>query len=153
MRYLPVNLDIAGRRVLVVGGGQVATRKVKTLRACGALVTVVSPAFAPGLTRMKGITRIKRGYRKTDLRGVTLVVSAAGPQDVNRRAWEHACAAGIPINVVDQPDLCTFTVPAVLTRGDLVITISTGGGSPALSGRIREILTATIGPEDRKSVV
>jgi precorrin-2 dehydrogenase/sirohydrochlorin ferrochelatase len=147
VRYLPINLDIAGRRVLVVGGGRVATRKVKSLRECGAEVTVVSPAFCSGLARMGGIRRLRRGYRKADLRGMWLVVSAAGPQAVNRRVWEHARQAGIPVNVVDQPDLCTFTVPAVLTRGELVLTVSTGGGSPALSGRIREILAAAIGPE------
>jgi precorrin-2 dehydrogenase/sirohydrochlorin ferrochelatase len=138
---------VAGQNVLVIGGGRVASRKVRSLRECGARVTVVSPAFCSGLARMKDIRRIRRGYRKTDLRGIRLVISAAGPPAVNRRAYEHAAAAGIPINVVDQPDLCTFTVPAVLNRGSLVITISTGGGSPALSGRIREILAAAIGPE------
>lgn len=147
MRYLPVNLDVAGRKALVVGGGRVASRKVRSLRECGAEVTVVSPAFCSGLARMKGIRRLRRGYRKSDLRGVWLVVSAAGPQAVNQRVWEHAQEAGVPVNVVDQPALCTFTVPAVVRRGDLVITVSTGGGSPALSGRIREILSAAIGPE------
>lgn len=147
MRYLPVNLDVAGRRVLVVGGGRVASRKVKSLRECGAEVTVVSPAFCSGLARMRGIHRVRRGYRRSDLRGMWLVVSAAGPQAVNQRVWEHAREAGIPVNVVDQPVLCTFTVPAVLRRGELVITVSTGGGSPSLSGRIREILGAAIGPE------
>lgn len=147
MRYLPVNLDVAGRRVLVVGGGRVAARKIKALRDCGAEVTVVSPRFCSGVARMKGVRRIRRSYRRTDLRGAALVVSAAGPQTVNRRVWEDACAAGVPVNVVDQPALCTFTMPAVLKRGDLVITVSTGGGSPALSARVRELLAEVIGPE------
>ena len=103
MRYLPVNLDVAGRKVLVVGGGRVAARKVRSLRECGAEVTVVSPAFCSGLARMKGIRRIRRGYRKSDLRSMWLVVSAAGPQAVNRRVWVQATAAGVPVNVVDQP--------------------------------------------------
>lgn len=144
---MPANLDIAGRRVLVIGGGRVASRKIKTLRDCGALVTVVSPAFCSGVARMKGITRVRRGYRKSDLRGAVLVVSAAGPPAVNRRASRQAAAVGVLINVVDQPELCTFTLPAVLSRGDLVITISTGGGSPALAKRIRDILADVIGPE------
>jgi len=147
VKYFPINFDVSGRGVLVIGGGQVALRKVKSLRACGAAVTVVSPAFCSGLSRMKGIRRIRRGYRKSDLRGACLVISAAGPQAVNRLAWEHASEAGIPINVVDQPELCTFTLPAVLNWGELMITVSTGGGSPALSAHIRRKLEETIGPE------
>jgi len=147
VKYFPINLDVAGRRVLVIGGGKVACRKVKKLRACGAEVTVVSPSFCSGLARLKGIQRIHRGYRKSDLRDVWLVVSAAGPQEVNRRVWKHASEANIPINVVDQPELCTFTVPAILSWGELLITISTGGGSPALSAEIRRSLTELIGPE------
>ncbi len=146
MKYYPINLDLAGRKVLVIGAGVVAHRKVVSLVECGALVTVVSPAFCAALARMKGIQRVQRGYRKTDLRGACLVISATDSPTVNRRAWEQARAAGVPVNVVDQPELCTFTVPAVCRRGDLVIAVSTGGGSPALSGRIRERIEATITP-------
>lgn len=147
MRYLPIQLDIAGRRVLVIGGGRVASRKIKALRDCGALVTVVSPAFCSGVARLKGITRVRRGYRRSDLCGVALAVSAAGPAEVNRRAYRDALAAGLPINVVDQPELCTFIMPAILRRGDLTITVSTGGGSPALAKRIRDLLAEMVGPE------
>ncbi len=147
MKYFPINLKVTGRKVLVVGGGTVALRKVERLRACGADVTVVSPSFCSGLARMKGIRRVRRRYRKSDLRGSVLAIGAAGPQEVNRRVWEHASEAGIPVNVVDQPELCTFTVPAVLTRGELQIAVSTGGGSPALSAQIRRKLEDTIGPE------
>jgi precorrin-2 dehydrogenase/sirohydrochlorin ferrochelatase len=146
VRYFPVNLDVAGRKALVVGGGAVALRKVQSLVRCGANVTVVSPAFCAALRRMDGIRRVTRRYRKTDLAGACLVVSATDVQEVNRRVWEHATAARLPVNVVDQPDLCTFTVPAVLSRGDLLIAVSTGGGGPALSGRIRRLLAKTIGP-------
>ena len=146
MKYYPVNLDLAGRKVLVIGAGTVAHRKAQSLVECGAQVTVVSPKFCAALARMKGIRRVQRGYRKTDLRGACLVISATDSQAVNRRAWEHGRAAGIPVNVVDQPELCTFTVPAVCRRGDIVIAISTGGGSPALSGRIRERIEETITP-------
>ena len=137
MRYFPLNLDIAGKKALVVGGGQVALRKVERLLECCAVVTVVSPEFCRGLTRMRGIKRIRRRYRKTDIRGAALVISATDSMGANRRVYEHATEAGIPVNVVDQPELCSFTVPAVVSRGELLVTISTGGGSPALSARIR----------------
>lgn len=146
MNYYPINLDLSGRKVLVVGAGSVAQRKAKSLVECGARVTVVSPEFCPALARMSGIRRVRRGYRKTDLRGACLVISATDSEAVNRRVWEHGRAAGIPVNVVDQPELCTFTVPAVCRRGAIVIAISTGGGSPALSGRIRERIEDAIGP-------
>jgi precorrin-2 dehydrogenase/sirohydrochlorin ferrochelatase len=147
MRYFPINFDVAGRPVLVVGGGRIALRKVRSLLACGAAVTVVSPDFCAGLARLKSIRRVRRPYRKTDLRGACLVISATDSQAVNERVWAHASAAGIPVNVVDQPDRCTFTVPAVFRRGDLLITISTGGGGPALARRLRERFERDIGPE------
>ena len=146
MKYYPINYNVAGRKVLVVGGGGVAQRKVEGLRACGARVTVVSPEFSAALVRMTGVRRLERRYRKSDLRGACLVISATDSAEVNARVFEQASAAGIPVNVVDQPDLCTFTVPATISRGDLVITISTGGGSPALSRRIRERLETSIEP-------
>lgn len=138
MKYFPVNLDIAGKKVVVVGAGEVASRKVKSLTACGADVTVVSPAFCRTLSRMKGIKRLKRAYRKGDLKGAFIAISATDSDKVNQRVYQHAVDAGIPVNVVDQPALCTFTVPAVISKRDLLVTISTGGGSPALSRRIRK---------------
>ena len=147
MRYFPINLDVRGRDVLVIGGGRVALRKVEGLVACGARVTVVSPAFCDELASMEAIRRVEREYREGDMRGACLVVSAANSQAANEAASEHASKAGIPVNVVDQPELCTFTVPAVLSRGDLLIAISTSGASPALAGRIRRMLAEQIGPE------
>lgn len=146
MKYFPVNLNIGGRKVLVVGGGEVAFRKVMGLAACGACVTVISPSFCGGLVRVKGIKRIRRPYRKADLKGMCLVVSATDSKTTNQRVWEHASSNGIPVNVVDQPDLCTFTVPAVVRKGDLLIAVSTGGGSPALAGRIRKHIEKNIDP-------
>lgn len=146
MKYFPINLDIRGRTVLVVGGGQVALRKVKSLKACGARVTVVSPAFCAGLAHMKGIKRAKRTHKRTDLQGVCLVVSATDDEKTNRRVWKQASSKNIPVNVVDQPKLCSFTVPAVAAEGDLVVTISTGGGSPALAAKIRKQIEKNIDP-------
>jgi len=146
VKTLPINYVVAGRRVLVVGGGRVALRKVRRLVDCGAEVTVVSPIFCQSLARLAGIRRVGRRYRKTDLRGVCLAIVATDSAAVNRRVWEHAEAVGIPVNVVDQPDLCTFTVPAVVVRGDLVLTVSTGGGSPAMSRQVRQELEDAFGP-------
>ena len=138
MKYFPVNLDISGKKVVVVGGGEVASRKVASLVSCGAEVTVVSPGFCRTLGRMKGIARVKRAYRKGDLKGAFIAISATDSEKVNRRVYQHAVDADIPVNVVDQPALCTFIVPAVIRKRDLQVTISTGGGSPALSRRIRK---------------
>ncbi len=146
MKYFPINMDIRGRKVLVVGGGNVAFRKTETLLKCGGLVTVVSPEFAPAFDRLSGIRIIRRRYRKSDIRGAFLVISATDSTDANRRVWEHATAAHVPVNVVDQPDLCTFTVPSVIARDELILTISTGGGSPALAKQIRKHLESQIGP-------
>ncbi len=146
MKHFPVNLDIRGRKVLVVGGGQVALRKVKALVACGACVTVVSLASCRALLRMENVKRMRRAYRKSDLNGVCLVVGATDSRKTNQQVWEHASSKGIPVNIVDQPELCTFTVPSVMRRGDLLVTVSTGGGSPALAAKVRRQLEKNIDP-------
>lgn len=146
MRYFPINLDVQGRKVLVVGGGKIALRKVRSLLAAGATVTVVSPEICRELMDLKAVVKLGRAYRAGDIDGACLVIGATDNADVNREVWKHASAASIPCNVVDQPDLCSFTIPAVLTRGDLTITISTGGVSPALSGRLRRQLQQELSP-------
>ena len=150
MKYFPINIDINNKKALVVGGGQIAARKVERLKQCGARITVVSPEFCRDLSRAKGVKRIKRRYRKSDIQGARIVISATDSEAANRRVYEHASAANIPVNVVDQPHLCTFTVPAVIERGDLLITISTGGGSPALSSKIRKQLEKQLDPSFQK---
>lgn len=146
MRYYPVNLDIAGRTALVVGGGQVALRKARSLKACGALVTVVSPEFVRAFARLSGVTLVKRRYRSGDVRGACLVVGATNSPEVNQVIWKDAARLGVPVNIVDCPKLCTFTVPAIMTRGRLMLTISTGGASPAISRRVREELEKAVSP-------
>jgi len=147
LNYFPINLDVCGHRAIVVGGGKIALRKVQALVACDADVVVVSPDFCPELAAMSEITRIGRCYEDGDLCNAVVVISATDSEEVNRRVWEDAQDAGIPVNVVDQPARCTFTVPAVLKRGDILITVSTGGAGPALSGSIRRHLEDVIGPE------
>ena len=124
-----------------------ALRKVASLQQAGARVRVVSPQFCAPLERIKGVARHRRQYRRSDLKGAALVVSATDDPAVNRRVAREARAAGVPVNVVDQPDLCSFFVPASLRRGRLTITVSTGGASPALSGMVRRQLAHLFGAE------
>jgi len=150
MRYYPIHLDIRGRHCLVVGGGSVGTRKVQTLLECGARVTVVSPQISSDLRRLEqaGEIRIRRrSYRSPDMRGVFLVIGATDDQDLNQRVSRDAARAGIPCNIADRPAACSFVLPAVVQRGDLVITISTSGKSPALAKKLRRELQRQYGPE------
>jgi len=150
MRYYPVNLDLAGRPCAVIGGGSVAERKVAALRDAGAKVTVISPAVTAGLERMAAageIALVRRPYQPGDLAGFFLAVAAASDPEANRQAAREARARQVLINVADTPELCDFTVPAQMVRGELLLTVSTGGKSPALARCIREELMDFYGPE------
>lgn len=150
MRYFPIQLDIRGRRCLVVGGGGVGTRKVKSLLACGARVTVVSPAATEELRVLAGqgqITLQLREYATEDLQGVFLVIGATDDENLNRRVSEDAERSNLLCNIADRPEKCNFILPAVVQRGDLVITVSTSGQSPALAKKLRQDLQAQFGDE------
>ena len=135
--YYPVNLDIAGKKCLVVGGGKVAVRKVRSLLDFGASVVMVSPDAATGLRGTKNLRVLKRKYRSGDTKGAALVIAATDDEAINRKVSEDARKKGVLVNVVDQPKLCSFIVPASVRRGRLTISVSTGGASPSLAGRIR----------------
>ncbi|WP_245690451.1 precorrin-2 dehydrogenase/sirohydrochlorin ferrochelatase family protein [Sporolituus thermophilus] len=148
--YYPVNLNLAGRRCAVIGGGAVAARKVLALLAAGAAVTVVSPAVTAELAALAAagqITHIERPYWPGAIENFFIVICATDDPDVNRQAAEEGRAKGALVNVADAPELCDFTVPSQIVRGDLVITVSTGGKSPALARRLRQELEARYGPE------
>ena len=150
MKYYPVHLDIKNRNCLVVGGGAVGTRKVNTLVACGARVTVVSPDPAQPLKKMAAegsITLKERAYRTVDLKDMFLVIGATDDEKLNRQISEEAEQIGILCNIADRPEACNFILPSVVQRGDLVITISTSGQSPALAKRLRRKLEAQFGEE------
>lgn len=142
----PVNLNLNGRRCLVVGAGRIALRKVDQLLTCGAEVTVIAPVVHPDL-RTRRITVIERAYRTHDVDGYRLVITATGDTDVDQQIFDEAEANGIWVNSADDPDRCTFTLPAVVRRGSLLLTASTGGASPALSSWIRRQLENTFGDE------
>lgn len=150
MRYYPVYLDIRNRHCLVVGGGGVATRKVVALLACGAEVTVVSPLVSDGIKKMMAenqIRHIQRTYTGKDLSGVFLVIGATDDEETNRRIHRDAEQRGCLCNIADQPHLCNFILPSVISQGDLTIAISTSGKSPAFARHLRRRLQDQFGPE------
>lgn len=142
--YYPVFLDLRGRRCVVVGGGEVALRKVEGLLAAGAEVTVVAPQALP---MPAGVTLVERAFRPDDLDGAFFVISATGDRAVNSAVAEEAKARDILINVVDVPAESSAILPAVVRRGEFVLAISTGGASPALARRLRERLEQEFGEE------
>jgi precorrin-2 dehydrogenase/sirohydrochlorin ferrochelatase len=150
MGYIPIFLDVTGRECVVVGGGEVAERKVEALLNAGAHVTVVSPRLSQSLESIAArglVTHIARDYERGDIRGCVLVYAASDDPKLHRELVAEARALGIPINVVDVPELCTFISPAVVNRGDLQIAISTGGASPAFAARLRRALEDQFGTE------
>jgi len=142
-----VALHVAGRKCVVVGGGDVALRKAEALAAAGAEVWAVAPEVHSSLRENSSVQCVEAAYDPSHLHGAMLVIAATDDAVVNRRVSEDAESRGILVNVVDQPDLCSFIVPASVKRGDLCIAISTGGSSPALARRIREQLDEQFGPE------
>lgn len=150
MRYFPVFLDLKEKSCVVIGGGRVAERKIQNLRKAGAAVTVVSPRLIEGLKRLKQANRIRhlpRSYRRGDLKDAYLAIAATDDRSANERVFREATALRIPVNVVDDPLHCSFIVPAVVSRGDILLAISTGGQSPALAKALRKKLQKEIGPE------
>jgi precorrin-2 dehydrogenase/sirohydrochlorin ferrochelatase len=149
MGYIPIFLDVTGRKCVVVGGGEVAARKVEALLNAGAQVTVVSPRLSPldSLAARGLVTHIARDYERGDIRGCILVYAATDDPKLHRELVAEARALGIPVNVADVPELCTFISPAVVNRGELQIAISTGGASPAFAARLRRELEDQFGTE------
>jgi precorrin-2 dehydrogenase/sirohydrochlorin ferrochelatase len=150
MRYYPVNLDITDRNCLVVGGGSVASRKVATLLSCGAAVTVVSPRVCDRLNQLaaEGAIRLnKRPYDRADLEGMFLVIGATDDEDVNRKVSRDAEAHRMLCNIADRPGICNFILPSIVRRGDLILTISTSGSSPAFAKKMRQCLESQFGEE------
>ncbi len=146
MQY-PVNLVLDGRRCLVVGGGKVALRKVEGLLACGGRVTVVAPRISPELRALGDVMIEERPWRPADLDGMWLVIAATDDPAVNRSVYDAGQRAGVWVNGADDPANCSFTLPSVVRRGDLQLTVSTGGRSPALATWLRRRLEGEIGPE------
>ncbi len=145
-----VNLNLEGRAALVVGGGEIATRKAEDLLLAKASVTVVAPILCPAMEALTATRRVDahvRPYRDGDIGDSFVVIAATDDVAVNTAVFQEATRRNVLVNVVDVPALCTFTVPATVHRGDLTIAIATEGRSPAFSGILREELEGRYGPE------
>jgi precorrin-2 dehydrogenase / sirohydrochlorin ferrochelatase len=144
----PVVLRVFGRRCVVVGGGEVATRKVGALTRDGAQLVVVAPEISDEIQQLADIGAAqveRRPFEPTDLDGAFLAFAATDNRAVNRLVAEEARARGVLVNVADDPGACDFTVPAVVRRKDITLAVSTGGRSPAFSRYLREQLTEWLG--------
>ncbi|MFM8442609.1 MAG: siroheme synthase CysG [Methylococcus sp.] len=147
MQYLPIFLRLSRQPVLVVGGGEVAARKVNALLRAGGQVTVLSPELGTELTAMAVEGRIKhlrKYFEPEDVQPYALVISATNRREVNEAVAGAARRHRIPVNVVDCPELCSFIFPAIVDRSPVVIAISTGGASPVLARLVRARLEAAL---------
>lgn len=148
--YYPAFLDLKDKFCVVIGGGKVAERKILALLEVKARVKVISPELTQTLVELfnqRKITWEKREYREGDLEGAWLVIAATNDPETQKKISEEAEKRRIFCNVVDVPELCSFIVPSVIRRGELVLAISTSGSSPAVARRIREILERFFGWE------
>ena len=147
MDWYPVFWNLRGRPVLVVGGGQVAARKVKALLRSGAAVSVAAERLGVELRAELDAGRIAHlvgGYAGEVLRGQRLVVAATDDAEVNHRVASDAREAGIPVNVVDDPSHCDFILPAIVDRSPLLIAVSSGGHAPMLARHVKTWLEARL---------
>ena len=142
--YYPVYLNLAGKRCVILGGGTIAQGKLAALRDAGAKITVISPQSTDGIKRaaQRGhVTLLQREYQPGDLAGAFIAVAATNVWHVNRQIYEEAEERGVLLNVVDDPDQCTFIAPSIVRRDPITLAISTGGASPALARKMRETLS------------
>ncbi len=145
MGLYPVLLQMENRLAAVIGGGEVAFRKVRDLLEAGARVRVISPELHEGLLELnkdedERLDLQRREYRPGDLEGVQIAFSATNDSAVNRQVFEEATERGIFLNSVDDPPNCSFIVPSFVRKGELILALSTGGASPAMAARLRRQL-------------
>lgn len=154
MDYLPIALNIRNQPCLVVGGGDVAARKIQLLLRARAHVTLVAPqlsAAAQALLQSKSsvVEHVARAYQASDIQGRVLVIAATDDERVNAQVAADARLLAVPVNVVDRPELCSFTMPSIVDRSPILIAVSTGGASPVLArllrARLETFVPATFG--------
>ena len=155
--YYPVFLDLRGRRVVVIGGGAMGEEKVTRLMPYGADVVVVSPDVTDEVSKLAQDGQVewtRRLYRGGDLEGAFIAIVADTSDDaVNHAVSEEAHQRNVPLNVADVTDLCTWITPSVARRGEVIVATSTGGASPALARRFREILNGECRLESRHELM
>ncbi len=152
MKLYPIMVNMSNKPAVIIGGGEVAARKVSDLLDAGALVKVVSPDFNEEIIKASEfqcskLVLIKRKYEKNDLEGAFIVFSATNDAKVNAEVFREAEERGILINAVDDPPNCSFYIPSFVRKGDLLIALSTAGASPAMAARLRREIEKHI-PED-----
>ena len=148
--YYPIFLNIQGKRSIVIGGGNVALRKIKTLLECRAKVIVISPKPHPEVSKLseeRMIRLIERDYKASDLKDAVIAIVCTNVKRVNRKAADEARKAGVLVNVSDDPERSDFIIPSFFRRGNLTVAVSTSGGSPALARKIRTKLEKSFGEE------
>ncbi len=151
MRYFPVFLDIAGKPVVIIGGGNIAHQKAESLVDAGAQVTVVSPELNEAMQALKDegkLMHIKREYEPGDLEGYELAFVATDDRKDNQRACQEGRERRVWVNAVDDIPNCDFIMPGIVRKGDLVVAISTSGASPAMARKAREDIEAFLTEED-----
>jgi uroporphyrin-III C-methyltransferase/precorrin-2 dehydrogenase/sirohydrochlorin ferrochelatase len=147
MDFLPIFLNIRGRRCVVIGGGEVAARKVSLLLEAGGAVAVYSPKLCAALAELRDAGRLQHvaeRFSEGMLDGCAIAIAATDDDAVNRQVSEAAIQRNVPVNVVDQPELCSFIVPSIVDRSPVVVAVSTGGASPVLARLIRARLETLI---------
>lgn len=148
--YYPVSLNIQGKRCVVIGGGKVALRKVKMLLDCRANVSVISPKPHPDIAKLskeRAIHLIQREYDPRDLKGAVIAIACTDVKEVNRKVADEAKKAGVLVNVADDLEPSDFIIPSFFRRGNLTVSVSTSGVSPALARKIRMKLEKSFGEE------
>lgn len=154
-QWYPVMLRLAGKRVLVVGGGEVAARKVEGLVDAGARVTVIAPEVVPALAERDGVRQDvrqdvvikRRAYVPGELTQYWLVVTCTDDPAVQQQVFDDGERLGVWVNAADDPQRCSFTLPAVARRGPVVLAVSTSGTSPALAQALRDRAASAALPE------
>ena len=151
MQNYPIFVDLRDQPCLMVGGGDVAARKIRLQLLAGAKMTVISPDLSTIIqSEMLGqIDYIQREFRDEDIQSYRLITAATNDPEVNQRVSELAQASNIPVNVVDQPHLCSFITPSIVDRGVVTVAVSTGGGAPVIARNLRGKIEAII-PENYK---
>ena len=144
MPYFPFFTDLTGKPGLVVGGGTVALRKVEKLIPFTRNLIVLAPEICGAIRNIPGLTLVERSYVPGDESGMTFVIAATDDRSVNRTISERCQEARIPVNVVDDAELCTFLFPALVQRGQLTVGISTGGSSPTAAICLKEQINALL---------
>lgn len=150
MSLFPIFVKLAGRLVVVIGGGHVAEAKIPGLLSAGARIRLVAPSITPQIAewvRFGKIDWLPKEFEAADLDGAFLVIAATSAPGVNEAVFREAETRGLLCNAVDDIDHCHFYYGAVVQRGDLQIAISTNGKSPSLAQRLRKEFEAQFGPE------